>query len=61
MNATNLQLQIEAMATMVRVEGMKAENALHIARGDYPPYGESDFDSYACQLDGIMQAVSHEP
>lgn len=61
MNATNLQLQIEAMAVMVRVDGMKAENSLHIARGGYPPYGESDFEVYACQLDSIVQAVSHEP
>lgn len=60
MNPLNLQLQIEAMAIMVRVEGMKAANLVAALRQEYPAYDESDFDTYACQLDGIMQAVSHE-
>jgi hypothetical protein len=61
MSPTNLQLQIEAMAVMVRVEGMKAQNARCAMMDEYPEYDLSDFDTYADQLDGIRQAVSHEP
>ncbi len=61
MNATNLQLQIEAMSVMVRVEGMKAQNAKRAMMDEYPEYELADFDTYACQLEAIMQAVSHEP
>ena len=61
MSPTNLQLQIEAMAVVTRVEGMKAQNAMRAIRGEYPEYEFDDFDTCACQLEGIMQAVSHEP
>ena len=60
MNAHNLQTQILAMAIMVRVEGMKADNAIRFNRGENFAYGESDFEHMACELDGLMQGVSHE-
>ena len=60
MNAHNLQLQIQAMAVMVRVDGMKAENQVREQLGHSLAYQEDSFEIMACELDGIMQSVSHE-
>ena len=49
------------MSVMVRVDGMKARNAICATRGEHLEYDLNDFDTYACQLEAIMQAVSHEP
>lgn len=60
MNSQNLQLQIQAMAVMVRVDGMKAENQSRQYYGEGPAYHDDSFEIMACELDGIMQSVSHE-
>lgn len=59
MTPVNLQLQIEAMSVMVRVEGMRAQNTLRATQGERPEYDFEDFEVYACQLENIMQAVDH--
>ena len=61
MNATNLQLQIEAMAVVARVEGMKAQNAKNAALGEYPEYDFAAFEVYAFQLDNIRDSIDREP
>lgn len=60
MNAHNLQIQIQAMAIMVRVDGMKADNAIRFNKGENFAYDESDFEYQADQLDNLMREVSHE-
>lgn len=60
MSPHNLQIQLQAMAVMVRVEGMKAENSSKVAIGQNPVYDESDFERSACDIDELMQEVSHE-
>ena len=60
MNAQNLQLQIQAMAVMVRVDGMKAANNAKFISCQQIIYHEDSFEIMACELDGIMQNVSHE-
>lgn len=59
MNSTNLQIQISAMAIMVQVEGMKADNAICAMRGEYPNHDESSFEMMASDLHRLMQDVDH--
>lgn len=60
MTPHNLQLQIQAMSVMVRVDGMKSENQAREQLGHSLAYQEDSFEEMACQLDSIMQDVSHE-
>lgn len=57
MNATQTKLLIDAMAVSARVEGMKAQNQINIAKGEYPEFLYHDFDCLACELDGIGQSL----
>jgi len=60
MTPVNLQIQIQAMAIMVRIEGMKADNQQRVHREEYAANTELDFERMACELDGLQQQVSHE-
>lgn len=55
MSPYNLQLQIQAMAIMVRVEGMKAENQQRLQQQESMQYYEDAFEIMACELDGLTQ------
>jgi hypothetical protein len=57
MTPHNLQIYIQALACVARVEGMKADNAARVASEDGPRWVYSDFDDMADQLDGLVQAV----
>lgn len=59
MNAHNLQIHIQAMAVVVRVEGMKADNDIRFNRRENFAYDQSDFEYAAADLDKLMQDVDH--
>jgi len=59
MSPTNLEIQIQAMAIMVRVDGMKAENKIREMNESDPRHEEIDFIEMADQLDSLLPQVSH--
>lgn len=58
MTPMNLQIQIQAMAIMVRIEGMKAENQQSIQNQTGVQYSEDSFEIKACELDSLWQEVT---
>lgn len=60
MSPINLQIQIQAMAIMVRVDGMKADNTIRKMNGSDLRYHEIEFQGMADQLDGLLSQVSYE-
>jgi len=56
MESWHARLFINAMAELVRVEGMKAENEACKHRDESPKYGEDDFSYVA----SAMESIGHE-
>lgn len=53
-----LEIQIQAMAVVVRVEGMKADNQQREHRQESLAYVESDFERAACELESLWQELT---
>jgi len=52
-----VQLQLQAMAVMVRVEGMKADNEQLRATNEPPLYNGEDFERMACEIESCIQGM----
>lgn len=52
-----VKLQLECMAVMARVEGMKAQNMRDTHNGSKPQYDYDDFDALACEIEGMAQEI----
>lgn len=59
MTPVNLQIQIEAMAIIVRVDGMKADNKIREIEGCDIRYDDPAFILMAEQLDELVAQVSY--
>jgi hypothetical protein len=57
MNAHQTRLFLCAQAELVRVEGMKAENARFAVLGETPVYREDAFLSSAAEIDRLAMEI----
>jgi len=53
-----LSCQIKANAIMVKVEGLKASNALHESDYGYPEYTKDHFDGFVSDLEEIAENIA---
>lgn len=52
-----VRLQMQAMAAMIRVEGMKAENMQRAHRGESMAFAEDDFEMIAKEVDVLAHEI----
>lgn len=57
MEGWQVKLQIEAMAYLAEIEGMKAENAIRESKGESLAYTGEDFNYIASEMRNIAQHI----
>lgn len=57
MDAFLVSIQAQMFGAIAEMEGMKAQNAVHLARGEFPRYDENEFNRIAGFLNGLANDV----
>lgn len=58
MEGWEARIVIQSNAVMVRVEGMKAQNARDIYNNECPKFDDMDFHNEACELDQLARDLA---
>lgn len=60
MTPVNLQIQIQAMSIMAKIESLKADNEMQKQKQQYISYGLEDFEILAIELSDLAREIIHE-